>query len=194
MSESLSFPVVVSLLALLPAVLYLYTRIFRTSSPSPTTQVTEDKGTEEEEKPKTIMQPARTDLAPPKDDPFTQAELSAFDGADASKPIYVAIKGPSGPLPPRACACTHTQPLGTIFDVSHKKDTYGKGGSYNLFAGKDASKALGKSSLKEEDASPDYTSLDASERKVLDDWYAFFAKRYNVVGRVIDLPPAVANL
>jgi len=39
------------------------------------------------------MQPARTDLAPPKDDPFTTAELAQYDGSDASKPIYVAIKG-----------------------------------------------------------------------------------------------------
>ena len=63
---------------------------------------------------------------------------------------------------------------GTVFDVTHKRDTYGKGGSYNLFAGKDASKALGKSSLKQEDASPDYSDLDPSERKVLDDWHSFF--------------------
>ncbi|KAH8107697.1 cytochrome b5-like heme/steroid binding domain-containing protein [Cristinia sonorae] len=121
------------------------------------------------------MQPARTDLAPPKDDPWTVEQLKEFDGSDAGKPIYVAIKG-------------------TVFDVSHKRDTYGKGGSYNLFAGKDASKALGKSSLKEEDASPDYSTLDESERKVLDDWHSFFSKRYNIVGRVIDLPPFSANL
>lgn len=64
--------------------------------------------------------------------------------------------------------------LGTVFDVTHKKETYGKGGSYNLFAGKDASKALGKSSLKEEDASPDYSELPANELKVLNDWHEFF--------------------
>ena len=39
------------------------------------------------------MQPARTDLAPPKDDPFTQEQLREFDGSDPEKPIYVAIKG-----------------------------------------------------------------------------------------------------
>ncbi|KAI0088119.1 progesterone binding protein [Irpex rosettiformis] len=121
------------------------------------------------------MQPARTDLAPPKDDPFTLQQLKEFDGSDTDKPIYVAIKG-------------------TVFDVSHKRETYGKGGSYNLFAGKDASKALGKSSLKEEDASPDYSDLPEAELKVLNDWHGFFLKRYNVIGKVIDLPPAVANL
>ncbi|KAI0338290.1 progesterone binding protein [Trametopsis cervina] len=121
------------------------------------------------------MQAARTDLAPPKDDPFTQEQLKEFDGSDSSKPIYVAIKG-------------------TIFDVSHKRETYGPGGSYNLFAGKDASKALGMSSLKQEHASPDYSELPEAEMKVLNDWHAFFLKRYNVVGKVTDLPPAVANL
>jgi hypothetical protein len=43
--------------------------------------------------PQTIMQPARDDLEPPKDTPYTQAELAQFDGSDSTKPIYVAIKG-----------------------------------------------------------------------------------------------------
>jgi len=42
---------------------------------------------------KSIMQSPRTDLAPPKDDPFTTEQLKQFDGSDSSKPIYVAIKG-----------------------------------------------------------------------------------------------------
>ena len=40
-----------------------------------------------------IMQAPREDLFPPKDDPFTLEELKAFDGSDANKPVYVAIKG-----------------------------------------------------------------------------------------------------
>ena len=42
---------------------------------------------------KTVMQPPRPDLAPPKDDPFTTEQLKQFDGTDPTKPIYVAIKG-----------------------------------------------------------------------------------------------------
>ena len=42
-----------------------------------------------------VMQPPNTDLAPPKDDPFTVEQLKQFDGSDPSKPIYVAIKGAS---------------------------------------------------------------------------------------------------
>ena len=44
----------------------------------------------------------------------------------------------------------------------------GKG--YNIFAGKDASKGLGMSSLKPEDAVSDYSTLDDKQMKVLDDW------------------------
>ncbi|TCD66309.1 hypothetical protein EIP91_001555 [Steccherinum ochraceum] len=171
--STLSTPAVVSLLALLPVALYLYTRFSSQPSLSASPQTQEEE--KEEKETKSIMQPPRTDLAPPKDDPFKLEQLKEFNGADASKPIYVAIKG-------------------TVFDVTHKRDTYGPGCSYNMFAGKDASKALGKSSLKEEDAIPDWTSLDDSEKKVLDDWHSFFTKRYNIVGRVVDLPPFAANL
>ena len=61
-----------------------------------------------------------------------------------------------------------------MFDVSHKRDVYGAGKSYNIFAGKDGSKGLGKSSLKPEDAVSDYSDLAENERKVLDDWETFF--------------------
>ena len=53
-----------------------------------------------------------------------------------------------------------------------------------VFAGKDGSRALARSSLKLEDCSPEYEDLDDKEKKVLDDWFAFFRKRYNIVGRV----------
>jgi membrane-associated progesterone receptor component len=110
---------------------------------------------------------------------------------------------------PMLCCSAHAN-AGTVFDVSHKRDTYGPGQSYNLFAGKDASRALGKSSLKEEDAISDYSELPENERKVLDDWHGFFTyvaslatsvsysaacrKRYNIVGRVADLPPMKVSL
>ncbi|KAF8517622.1 progesterone binding protein [Gautieria morchelliformis] len=113
-----------------------------------------------------MSQPA-TELAPPKDDPFTVEQLKHFDGATPDTPIYVAIKG-------------------KVFDVSERRNTYGPGCSYHCFTGKDASRALGLGSLKEEDLLADYSTLDGSQMKVLDDWFAFFSKRYNIVGRVID--------
>jgi membrane-associated progesterone receptor component len=83
-----------------------------------------------------VMSAPATNLAPPKvrsdrpkcadpqNDPISLAQLAAYDGKDPSKPIYVAIKG-------------------KVFDVSAKKEMYGPGAGYNIFAGKDASKGLG---------------------------------------------------
>jgi hypothetical protein len=51
------------------------------------------QGDKDEKKISTIMQPERTDLDPPKNAPFTQEQLKEYDGTDASKPVYVAIKG-----------------------------------------------------------------------------------------------------
>jgi hypothetical protein len=53
-----------------------------------------------------------------------------------------------------------------------------------VFAGKDASRALGKTSTKAEDVSPEWQDLDEKEKSTLDDWVTFFSKRYNVIGVV----------
>ncbi|KAF9896243.1 hypothetical protein BX616_007837, partial [Lobosporangium transversale] len=75
---------------------------------------------------------------------FTAQELSQYDGTKADAPIYVAVKG-------------------TVFDVSSKKEMYAPGGKYHVFAGKDASKALGKSSVDPADCTADYSELDEKE-------------------------------
>jgi hypothetical protein len=53
-----------------------------------------------------------------------------------------------------------------------------------VFAGKDPSRALATSSLKAEDCVPDWSDLDDSAKTVLGEWYTFFSKRYNQVGKV----------
>jgi len=53
-----------------------------------------------------------------------------------------------------------------------------------VFAGKDASRALAQSSLKLEDCRPEYDDLSDKEKTVLSDWFTFFSKRYNIVGKV----------
>lgn len=152
-----------------------YIRQCRAHLPSSGTSAATTTETDEDKSLKTIMQPPRDDLDPPKRDPITLKELEEYDGSDPSRTIYVSIKG-------------------DVFDVTRKRDVYGKGGSYNIFAGKDGSRALGMSSLKPEDAVPDYSTLPENEMKVLDDWHSFFSKRYNIVGRVSDMPEAVAPL
>lgn len=104
------------------------------------------------------------ELAEPKDDLISQEELAAADGSDPSKPIYVAIKG-------------------VVFDVSRNK-AYQQGGSYHVFAGKDPSRALASSSLKAEECVPDWYDLEEEKKTVLNDWFKFFSKRYNIVGKV----------
>lgn len=56
--------------------------------------------------------------------------------------------------------------------------------SHTVFAGKDPSRGLACSSLKPEDCVPEWHDLDDKEKTVLDEWYTFFSKRYNIVGKV----------
>lgn len=66
----------------------------------------------------------RTD-ARHQDDPISPNDLAQYNGLDPEKPIYIAIKG-------------------RVFDVTAKREMYGKDKGYNVFAGKDASKGLGE--------------------------------------------------
>lgn len=54
---------------------------------------------------------------------LTDTELAAFDGTDPKKPIYVGLNG-------------------SIYDVTASERTYGPGGSYSFFAGRDAARAF----------------------------------------------------
>lgn len=117
------------------------------------------------------MEPTTRPTHAPKDDEFTEEELAQYNGKDESKPVYVCIKGESQYTEvTESSLLIRGREKGTIFDVSEKREMYGPGKGYSIFAGKDASKGLGKSSLKPEDAVSDYSSLDEKELKVLDDW------------------------
>ncbi|KAL2863074.1 putative progesterone binding protein [Aspergillus lucknowensis] len=105
-------------------------------------------------------------LDPPKDDLIPVEELAKCNGTDPNRPTYVAIKG-------------------IIFDVS-RNSAYGREGQYHVFAGKDASRALACSSLKAEECRPEWYDLGENEKKVLEEWFTFFSKRYNIVGKVKD--------
>ncbi|KAI9000371.1 cytochrome b5-like heme/steroid binding domain-containing protein, partial [Hyaloraphidium curvatum] len=89
---------------------------------------------------------------------FTPSELAKYDGTDPSLPVYLAVRG-------------------TVFDVSSGRDMYTPGKGYSVFAGKDASRALGKSSLKPEDCVPDTTGLDEEELQTLEKWEAHYRKK-----------------
>ena len=40
--------------------------------------------------------------------------------------------------------------------------------------------------MKPEDAVADYSTLTQEELGVLNDWFTYFSKRYNIVGKVAD--------
>ncbi|RFN51157.1 cytochrome b5 [Fusarium flagelliforme] len=133
-------------------------------------------------------------LDPPKDDVISKEELARANGATEGGKCYVAIKVShctSASQDATHCA-THLiqesttdrlSPQGKVYDVTGNK-AYLPGASYNVFAGKDASRALAKSSTKPEDALPEWKDLDDKEKGVLNDWITFFSKRYNIVGVV----------
>ena len=53
-----------------------------------------------------------------------------------------------------------------------------------VFVGKDASRALAKTSTDRADVKPEWQDLGDKEKGTLNDWVTFFSKRYNVVGIV----------
>ncbi|KAF1939914.1 hypothetical protein EJ02DRAFT_407561 [Clathrospora elynae] len=71
---------------------------------------------------------------------LTDTQLAAYDGTDPTKPIYLALNG-------------------TIYDVSISPKTYGPGGSYHFFAGRDAARAF-LTGCFAEDAVPDLRGVE----------------------------------
>ncbi|KAF8730136.1 hypothetical protein HU200_017107 [Digitaria exilis] len=98
---------------------------------------------------------------------LTAAQLRAYDGTDPSKPIYVSVRG-------------------KVYDVSTGRGFYGPGGAYAIFAGREASRALGKMSKDEADVSGDLSGLTEKELGVLADWETKFQAKYPVVARLSD--------
>ncbi|RWA07761.1 hypothetical protein EKO27_g7354 [Xylaria grammica] len=142
-------------------------------------------------------------LDPPKDDPITLEELakanvttlallsqllsqsfsqSFSQSSSNQKPLSSWIN-----VERRSERLIHTNALtpiqGKVYDVSANK-AYREGGTYNVFAGKDASRALAKSSKEPEDVQSEWRDLDEERQGTLNDWITFFSKRYNIVGVV----------
>ncbi|CAI6336537.1 unnamed protein product [Periconia digitata] len=87
---------------------------------------------------------------------LTDEQLRAYDGSDPTKPIYLALNG-------------------TIYDVSSNRPTYGPGGSYAFFAGRDAARAFLTGCFRT-DTTPDlrgvtrmYMPIEPWEREIPDD-------------------------
>jgi len=71
---------------------------------------------------------------------LTDLELAAYDGSNPNLPIYVGLNG-------------------SIYDVSASPTTYGPGGSYSFFSGRDAARAF-LTGCFAEDLSPDMRGVE----------------------------------
>lgn len=99
---------------------------------------------------------------------YTLEDLRAFTG-EGDKPIYIGV-------------------LDEVYDVSKKRDFYGPGEGYHLFAGREASRALAKMSFEKEDLdSDDLSDLGFMDQETLQDWVMKFSvyNGYPNVGRVL---------
>ncbi|KAI8871897.1 cytochrome b5 [Ramicandelaber brevisporus] len=100
---------------------------------------------------------------------LTPSQLAAFDGANPTKPIYIAVDG-------------------DIFDVSEGFMHYAEGGPYSMFAGKDVARAFATGCLRDpEHLTHDTRGLNEDQLKSLEGWKEFYSNHgtYWKVGKVI---------
>ncbi|OCF34868.1 hypothetical protein I316_03414 [Kwoniella heveanensis BCC8398] len=105
---------------------------------------------------------------------FTPLQLSRYDGRgedeENPRPVYLAIDG-------------------VVYDVTANRRIYGKGGSYNMMAGRDASRAFTTGCF-ETHLTHDTRGLSDQELAALKHWKSFFAnhEKYRKVGTVRNPP------
>ncbi|KAK9352621.1 cytochrome b5-like heme/steroid binding domain-containing protein [Lipomyces doorenjongii] len=102
---------------------------------------------------------------------FSDATLALYNGSNPALPIYVGLNG-------------------SVYDVTENSRTYGPGGPYNHFAGRDAARAFVTGCFTT-DLTHDLRGLDpVAAESDLAGWKAFFEKstRYWYVGDVIHEP------
>lgn len=99
---------------------------------------------------------------------LTRVELQAFDGSDPALPLLLGIGG-------------------EVFDVKEKgAQHYGKDAPYNIFAGKDSSRALSLGSFADEDVYGGTEGFDEQQQKNLREQLAFYRDKYGPAVALID--------
>lgn len=101
---------------------------------------------------------------------FTAEELLEYNGEENSKGLFLAI-------------------LGDVFNVKKGESHYGPGGSYHIFAGRDASRSFITGEFETGDAKKgilDHVlSLTPAELVSLKKWRDFYSTDYGFEGRLI---------
>ena len=95
--------------------------------------------------------------------PYAAAELAAYDGRDADRPILLAADG-------------------AVFNVSRGREYYGAGGCYHALAGRDSSRLLAKGRLEPESAAELTEPLRRDELETLREWRELFEFKYVRLG------------
>jgi hypothetical protein len=81
---------------------------------------------------------------------------------------------------------------GDVFDVKEKgAQFYAKGSGYNMFAGKDSTRALSLGSMEEKDLySADISDFTEAQLRAVKEQHDFYLGKYTLVGRIkADSPP-----
>ncbi|KAI9262172.1 cytochrome b5-like heme/steroid binding domain-containing protein, partial [Phascolomyces articulosus] len=101
---------------------------------------------------------------------FSEEQLRRYDGSNPNLPIYLAVDG-------------------DVFDVSDGAGWYGRGGSYNHFAGKDAARAYVTGCFKDH-LTHDLRGLSDGQLKGVEGWKKFYQnhRTYYKIGRVLHAP------
>lgn len=96
---------------------------------------------------------------------WTVEELSAYDGSDQSKGVYLAF-------------------LGKVYDVDKGRKHYGPGGSYSIFAAKDASRAYLSGDFSDAELVENIFGLPIESYTAVREWDEFYQSEYDMVGKL----------
>jgi len=73
-----------------------------------------------------------------------------------------------------------------VYDVSSGRRFYGAGSTYNIYAGKEISRALAIGSFSDADMNDDLASLTAKQLNTLNQWESnTFRRKYPIVGKLV---------
>lgn len=95
---------------------------------------------------------------------WTKDELSKFDGNSGETDVLLGF-------------------LGFVYNVTLNEQHYGPGAEYNVFAGKDATRAFVTGNFTH-DLTDDISDIDESMYQHIESWASFYSSSYQEVGRI----------
>lgn len=95
---------------------------------------------------------------------WSKQELAKYDGSSENTKVYLAF-------------------LGLVYDVTVNSQHYSKGADYNIFAGRDATRAFLTGNFTH-DLHDDIKDVDGSLYSQIESWSSFYSSNYPVLGRL----------